>query len=529
MQVEANEVLKPKTRRRRIPRIAIEGERGQVIVLIALLVVILLGFTALAIDGGGLFLLQRDAQNAADAAALAGAYAKCTKGNVDAAAKERAELDGFPDMELIGGPDVDVLNPSPQGAQYVEVVITADKPSYFAHLIFSGPLRVTVRSIGECIISFDPDAAAAVMALSPCYPAPGSCPSTTDPTVSSSVSDSTIIGGINGGCGCKLTGANTQLYDDLSCMPDTRGDTYDTCDEWGNQVTCNDGDPDDDPEPPVDPFAGFWVLDRFRPGGQYADWAQADEQCALPNRFPGKTRWTNGQTENDCYIHINTLNTSGFNKAGQDLYFEGLYMIEDAEPDFAPNGLNVGPAGATFVSASGKIHLDPDFSNNVEPYDPGPDLNPTFSPTEWNTICDLSATGTDDDNTGWPDDKDYDNDGFDYDDPDDIGDDDPGPHPDANKRCSDPPTDYLLVFTMYDDPTCSVSANGAGVSTNGAGRTWSGIIYAPKSACTFAGESQKLYGAFICRKVDLSAARSDIIFDPSMLPSVPPATRYGPG
>jgi len=48
-----------------------DSERGQALALIALSVVVLLGFSALAIDGGMLYSDRRHAQNAADASALA--------------------------------------------------------------------------------------------------------------------------------------------------------------------------------------------------------------------------------------------------------------------------------------------------------------------------------------------------------------------------------------------------------------------------------------------------------------------------
>lgn len=49
------------------------SENGQAAVLLALAFVGLLAFTALAIDGGNAFLVRRNAQNAADSAALGGA------------------------------------------------------------------------------------------------------------------------------------------------------------------------------------------------------------------------------------------------------------------------------------------------------------------------------------------------------------------------------------------------------------------------------------------------------------------------
>jgi uncharacterized membrane protein len=48
------------------------SEEGQVLPFLAVCFVILLGFTALAIDGGMLFSDRRHAQNAADASSLAG-------------------------------------------------------------------------------------------------------------------------------------------------------------------------------------------------------------------------------------------------------------------------------------------------------------------------------------------------------------------------------------------------------------------------------------------------------------------------
>ncbi|HEU4345331.1 MAG TPA: Tad domain-containing protein, partial [Candidatus Binatia bacterium] len=50
------------------------NDRGQVLVWTSLLIVILLGFLALAMDGGFLYQHKRQMQTAADSAALAGAY-----------------------------------------------------------------------------------------------------------------------------------------------------------------------------------------------------------------------------------------------------------------------------------------------------------------------------------------------------------------------------------------------------------------------------------------------------------------------
>src|SRR4051794_31453670 len=50
------------------------AQSGQAIVIIALSMIVLLGFVVLAIDGGNYYNLRRGAQNAADVSALAGVH-----------------------------------------------------------------------------------------------------------------------------------------------------------------------------------------------------------------------------------------------------------------------------------------------------------------------------------------------------------------------------------------------------------------------------------------------------------------------
>ena len=71
------------------------SEKGQILIVIALAVVVLFGFAALSIDGSRAFSDRRNAQNAADAAAFAAALAK-VRGNdyVNAAAARAATASG---------------------------------------------------------------------------------------------------------------------------------------------------------------------------------------------------------------------------------------------------------------------------------------------------------------------------------------------------------------------------------------------------------------------------------------------------
>lgn len=132
------------------------AESGQAIILVALMIVGLLGMSGLALDGGGMYFLQRDAQNAADAAAFSGAYALCTEGDVEHAALESAANNGFPqtgpgrelDTVTVTSPIIREGVDAPES--YVEVVIVAQKPSYFIQIVYQEPLTVTVKAVGHC-------------------------------------------------------------------------------------------------------------------------------------------------------------------------------------------------------------------------------------------------------------------------------------------------------------------------------------------------------------------------------------------
>ncbi len=138
------------------------AEQGQAIVLIAALMVVLIASVGLAIDGGGLFLLYRDVQNATDAAALTSAFSLCTGDNVEEAGARSATLNGFTD----GFNDATVIIQNPplassgvdaayQTDDYVFIRITAQKPSYFIQVVYPGDLGVAAETISKCSGGFD--------------------------------------------------------------------------------------------------------------------------------------------------------------------------------------------------------------------------------------------------------------------------------------------------------------------------------------------------------------------------------------
>lgn len=143
------------------------SESGQALALLVLAIVGLLGFSALALDGGMLLSERRHAQNAADSAALAAALAKIKGYNWKEVALQRAESNGYSTTAGNCSPagydcvkgigekwTVQVSNPPRNGAYkgnsaYIQVTITSQVPSSFAHLIFKGPLQNTSEAVSR--------------------------------------------------------------------------------------------------------------------------------------------------------------------------------------------------------------------------------------------------------------------------------------------------------------------------------------------------------------------------------------------
>jgi hypothetical protein len=157
------------------------SERGQALVLIVLTMIALLGFTALAIDGGMVYSDRRHAQNAADAASLAGGGAVasyfeknhvtydnpdfCSNAAVIAAQNDatvgakvkaisRAGNNGYTiDGDISDKNGVTTVCGDEWNGSYIEkyvdihVMITADTRTSFAHFFFRGPLRSTVEAV----------------------------------------------------------------------------------------------------------------------------------------------------------------------------------------------------------------------------------------------------------------------------------------------------------------------------------------------------------------------------------------------
>jgi hypothetical protein len=136
------------------------GAAGQVAVLFVAAMVAIVGMAALLIDGGRAFTNQRQAQAAADTAALAAGYAASAGQNAVAAARGVASANGFPtDLANCAGATVPgggvVVNQPPASGPhagqdgYIEVLTTRAMRTTFAGVLGSNCWLVSARAVAS--------------------------------------------------------------------------------------------------------------------------------------------------------------------------------------------------------------------------------------------------------------------------------------------------------------------------------------------------------------------------------------------
>ena len=146
-------------------------ESGQVMVLTAMALVVMMGFAALAVDVGLLWSQRRQMQTAADAGSIAAATALRYSQSYSAAATDTIKLNGFADG--VGGVSVSVNRPPTSGtysgnSSYVEVVVKKPEPTYFLKVLGFSTVDVAARAVSSsitspnCIYALDPIAIGAI-------------------------------------------------------------------------------------------------------------------------------------------------------------------------------------------------------------------------------------------------------------------------------------------------------------------------------------------------------------------------------
>jgi len=145
-------------------------ERGQAIVLLALALIGLLGFAAVALDGGNIYTEQRRAQSAADNAVMAAAYQYMmgSTSTISTTALANAATNDYDNNSTSNW--VKFYRPPIIGAyvgnsDYMQVVITERVPTALAHLVYKGPFQLTVSSVARAVKAGPPVDGNAVVSL----------------------------------------------------------------------------------------------------------------------------------------------------------------------------------------------------------------------------------------------------------------------------------------------------------------------------------------------------------------------------
>lgn len=295
------------------------SEKGQAIVLLALAVVALLGFTALAVDGSMVYSDRRFAQSAADAAAMAGAASaseivannaitevswSCSNNLVvsaqnaarnaaiSAAATNNFTIDG--DISDGHGVQITCMNSATEKYLDVQVTLTAETQTGFTGVVFGGPARNTVTATGRV----HPKRALAfgytIVALNP-----AGCQGQQNGALFHGNPDVHVCGGGIYSNGCLRGVGNIDVtVKDLNCQPKDQGIYYATEYAGGGSFS-----PNPSPAPHLDPNS--YKLD-FTP----------QELCARPGAHHVAAKDLPEVLDPGLYCITGTVKLSG-NKGGK--------------------------------------------------------------------------------------------------------------------------------------------------------------------------------------------------------------------
>ena len=126
-------------------------ERGQILVMAALLFTFLLGLVGLAMDGGFAHAQRRQTQNAADEAALAGANRLLEGGSIESAisaAHDYVHANGFNISESCPSICIPPLSgPHAGDPKFVEVTVEDQPTTFFIHTLLPGGSTVRARGV----------------------------------------------------------------------------------------------------------------------------------------------------------------------------------------------------------------------------------------------------------------------------------------------------------------------------------------------------------------------------------------------
>lgn len=330
------------------------SERGQVLAFLAVAIVGILGFSALAIDGGMLYSDRRHAQNAADTSSLAGASAAAiymrnyavnynsficgtsgtyyTQQNAEIAAIDRAQSNGYViDQDINDHHGVTTLCAiEDEGShldKHIDIVthITRDTKTNFAHLVYPGPLRSEVEAVARVYPPAPLAFGHAIIALNE-----EACSGNQKGVIFSGSSTTTVTGGGVWSNGC-LVGNGTSFTVDV----------YDGGVGYAGSSTGTISNINPYPQhiPSVIPQYSTQVQEPDCSGLPVRNAPNGGTATLLPGVYD-RIKWTNGSLTLSPGLYCIT-GSQGFDVSGGELFGDGVTIYLEVG-DMTVNG-NVSP------------------------------------------------------------------------------------------------------------------------------------------------------------------------------------------
>jgi hypothetical protein len=311
-------------------------ERGQAIVIIALLMVVLFAFLALAVDGGNLYLHRRMAQNASDAGSMAGAARMLeqdvTIGDIENEINTALNNNGIDTSQpgnvyhawfidshgdRISNNEINTFGyvPIDQGAAGIEVTADTQFTAFVASIF--GRSQLDAQANSGAVVIF-PNFCADWVFFANCDEDSGNCYNAAL-NLSGSLTD-VSGGGIHSNSGLETTGASFNLQPPIA--------------EWGTPGKCTGnvcppGGPAYQVPPEQMPIIYRW--EDFQPGGSW--WV---DMCQ-------------GAYGEKCHYQTTDISSNDYISAG-------LWVVDGGNIN-SPRFFNPAQTHYTFVT-SGNVHFN---------------------------------------------------------------------------------------------------------------------------------------------------------------------------
>jgi Flp pilus assembly protein TadG len=327
------------------------SEQGAVLLTVAISLLVLLGFSAIALDLGMGYLHRRATQNAADAAALAAAWEACNPVGASAdpvgAARQAAADNGFDDASPTVSVTVDDLG---SGSYRVRVATVEQTTFGAAQPIGSDSLTVASEATARC------SAIPFLGGYALFAQGPSSCSGGVELDLSGA--SKIINGGLHSNGDIKVTGSSTTINGDVTSMGDSN---Y-------TPSTQLYGDPI---EYPLN-----LTIEELRPGGSRANAAAADGAYFSSSEEIDNT-WMINQGHATGSGGSITITRSGIYYTTGDINLNSASTAPGVKMTFVAEGQISVHGSGDFTAYEPLIGTGTDpgllmFSNYLAPVDEGP-------------------------------------------------------------------------------------------------------------------------------------------------------------